>query len=972
MAPPRLPVVVASACDLLLSGQIRWIDCDLYPGERYRIRALAAGGPTTADNDALVVLDLPAWAEGGLGISRSKRFSGYTYLRTGPGLSRTDRIVSPRARVRRVGFVARHAPLTLRTLSIERLAPPDRRPDVFLSFDVEAQPGRAAGDLIDQLVWGRIGQNEVGIPRICSVLEQHGIVGNFMVDFATCASQGDRRLHEIVDYLAGRGHEVHMHLHPEYLDPALGYTVDDRAVCLDRTPYDLSRRLLDLALDAYTRTVERPPQVFRAGSYRINDHLVRVAGELGIPALSNVKPHTLADVATEGDQILYRAPFRWTNGVLELPVDVSSPEVSRPETYAAKFEDAVWRKPAEPTFNVVMHSWSLMRRNDLGHHDAHAAEYEERLHQICEHARRQGRPRGYAEYLRATPERLAVQDPERIRVQGTEPSEYGVVHDLSPARAVARQCRRHVPVVRAGRGRPAAAVRVGRVRRTGRGPRHAAGSGSACAAAPGPRHDEDTCDAPHPPARGLGPAPAAHDVSTPRRRSCPVVPASAPDRIERVAGPAAQDAGLAGTMAHCSIVGTICWPGRGLSACQDPFDQAILASAMIPIVDRLGSGLRGMLYNLLVIGGSCLLLVGVVAVAGRGTLWGGSASPDAPPESTRPGGPVAVPGELFRLFLAPHGSDSNFGTTADQPLATLAGAEEVLRSARPTGDVEIRIAQGDYTAPETTWDYYVEGHSISFMPADYEEGEGLAGIGGRPIFKSDGTAGWWLRAELPDGHPGGDTNLRFYYLDIVGYSTGGLTINGGVATNESGYRIAATAGANHNHVFGMVFRQLGSKYGPALGYGGVDLVNSSNNEILNSHFEYLENTEPDDALIHGVYVAHHSTRNRVVDNRFDEISGVAVNVRNSSNDNEITGNIVERSGRLAAYYDWYCDDSCAQSQTEPLECPSYGNVFRDNDLVSAYDGGNLPVSGVTAPDKIGQSPPCGDGTRPRVTESGNT
>lgn len=77
---------------------------------------------------------------------------------------------------------------------------------------------------------------------------------------------------------------------------------------------------------------------------------------------------------------------------------------------------------------------------------------------------------------------------------------------------------------------------------------------------------------------------------------------------------------------------------------------------------------------------------------------------------------------------------------------------------------------------------------------------------------------------------------------MEGYSTGGLNINGGVKTNSLGVRVPATAGANRNTVYGVVFQKLGSKHSSAgYGYGGVDLVNSSDNFIRNNHFLYNEN-----------------------------------------------------------------------------------------------------------------------------------
>jgi hypothetical protein len=410
---------VVFARDVPLTAQMRWLECDLLPGERYRLRALVDGGSGTGENAALLHFDMPAGAAGGTGVSVSRALGAHTFLRTGGGLHRTDRVLSIRGRVRRMGLLAAAGAdsAVLRALTIERVSPLKRPADIFLSFDVEAAPERTAADRIDRLVWGRFGGHEYGISRICRILEEYGLIGNFMIDFVTCAIQGDAALQAIIDHLRGRGHEVHLHLHPEYLDPSLGYVLNGHPVQMDRTPFDMSTSLLELALENYTRFVGKGPYVFRAGGYRVNDHAVRAAGEVGIHALTNVKPHTIGDVASGGDEIPNREPFVWDNGVIEIPVDASSPEVSQFRTYVERYREALARKSAYPTFNVVMHSWSLTRRNGEGHHDSPAPEHEDRFRQICEHAARHGRVRGYAEYIGSlAPRQLPVRRVAQIRV----------------------------------------------------------------------------------------------------------------------------------------------------------------------------------------------------------------------------------------------------------------------------------------------------------------------------------------------------------------------------------------------------------------------------------------------------------------------------------------------------------------------------------------------------------------------------
>jgi hypothetical protein len=140
----------------------------------------------------------------------------------------------------------------------------------------------------------------------------------------------------------------------------------------------------------------------------------------------------------------YREPFRWDNGVVEIPSTCRRPEVGHFTTYLARYADARARKPVRPTFNVVMHSWSLLRRNSEGFHDSFAPEYEDRLHQICEHAARHGRARGYAEYLASLPGSCRCAESARYASSKRRRGPGGAT---SAARTVRRR-RRRMPVMR--------------------------------------------------------------------------------------------------------------------------------------------------------------------------------------------------------------------------------------------------------------------------------------------------------------------------------------------------------------------------------------------------------------------------------------------------------------------------------------------------------------------------------------------
>ena len=121
---------------------------------------------------------------------------------------------------------------------------------------------------------------------------------------------------------------------------------------------------------------------------------------------------------------------------------------------------------------------------------------------------------------------------------------------------------------------------------------------------------------------------------------------------------------------------------------------------------------------------------------------------------------------LFTIYLATHGDDDNSGLTLADAVATLDGAEQVLAAAAPDSDVEIRIAPGQYIAPTTYWQTLVQGHTISFLPLDYTY-TGSLPPGGRPVFRSDGTPGYWLEAKCPP-NTRWRPNLRLYYIEAPG------------------------------------------------------------------------------------------------------------------------------------------------------------------------------------------------------------
>ncbi|MFY0539265.1 right-handed parallel beta-helix repeat-containing protein [Nannocystis pusilla] len=320
----------------------------------------------------------------------------------------------------------------------------------------------------------------------------------------------------------------------------------------------------------------------------------------------------------------------------------------------------------------------------------------------------------------------------------------------------------------------------------------------------------------------------------------------------------------------------------------------------------------------------------------------------------------------FTVYLDPAGDDAHGGSSPDDAVLTLARAHELLVAAAPDRDVEVRIAQGTYVGQSVTWTYYHPDHRVAFMPVDYADGDGIDDIAGRPVFDGDG-AGALLTLDVASGE---ETHLEFYYLEIQHYLHYGLYFRGDRLDPEGGWN-------GGNRIFGVYFTEIGSLHVPGeQGYGAIDLVNLRANDIRNNHFIAVENHPQKAGLMHGVYIAHHSTGNQIRGNQFTAISGDPIRVRDDSNANVIEDNTFSTTGSVAFYSDWYCDPDANPNCTKPGgECPSWQNEFRDNALHCGYGGEPLPTFSYIQGGADYVPPGCpdhfADGWK-RLSTSGNT
>jgi|GEM_PF-1029511 len=318
---------------------------------------------------------------------------------------------------------------------------------------------------------------------------------------------------------------------------------------------------------------------------------------------------------------------------------------------------------------------------------------------------------------------------------------------------------------------------------------------------------------------------------------------------------------------------------------------------------------------------------------------------------------MAAEEEDFEIFLAPDGDDSRDGRSVETAIRTTARAQQLLMQAQPNADARIWVLPGRYFGQQVTWTYTRPGRRIIFEAFDRDLP--------RPVFDgctSGGSCGGgtWLMLSFSGGR---HTNLEFRHLRFENYQTA-LSFNGNRNNNAGGYN-------GGNVVYGCQFRRIGNVFNPAVAPSTavIRLVNSKDNIIENNDFIDVINTTSG-GLIHAVYIAHHSDRNFLLQNRFINNSGDPVRVRDFSNDNLIFDNVHIRAG-ADGYSEWYCDSSTRTDCTKPTpECPSWGNEYRFNQLVSSWTGGTLGAFRFHQSDTTaGCSPPDDGAVRLRTSNN---
>jgi hypothetical protein len=221
------------------------------------------------------------------------------------------------------------------------------RTKVYLTIDTESSMGGAWSNPnlrplpADKRIFCRIRGVDHGIGWICEALQARGMKATFFCEVLASLVLGETDTQSYLSYLLACGQDVQLHTHPNYFFYAdyLGalargesydHSLRSDAIC--RLPLDSQARILDLAVQIFSKLAGRRPTVYRSGGYMIVRPTMRILAGLGIVVDSSFNPVYQGSGSFPQDS-LEPNRVQKIEGVYEVPVTVARQALSPSNGY---------------------------------------------------------------------------------------------------------------------------------------------------------------------------------------------------------------------------------------------------------------------------------------------------------------------------------------------------------------------------------------------------------------------------------------------------------------------------------------------------------------------------------------------------------------------------------------------------------------------------------------------------------------
>lgn len=180
---------------------------------------------------------------------------------------------------------------------------------VILTIDTEGPRG---SDPVLYQIWGKIGKEYYGVPKIIEICDRYDIKALFFVDIPETWDMGYEKIRDVILYIREKGHDVGVHIHPHHLPN------ENRHFLFDYSKEEQFRIIKDCT-EKYIEITGEYPLSFRAGKYGANRDTLDILSELGYKYdFSEFYSQKWCGINPEINYIL---PMKYKN-IVEFPVTI--------------------------------------------------------------------------------------------------------------------------------------------------------------------------------------------------------------------------------------------------------------------------------------------------------------------------------------------------------------------------------------------------------------------------------------------------------------------------------------------------------------------------------------------------------------------------------------------------------------------------------------------------------------------------
>lgn len=373
--------------DLRLTSTMQWFEVDLPTGETLVLDAEVEGSKGIDARRALVSFDYDnedsnaALLNSGFIKSHDSKVGYFRYLSTRSGKALTTfKFVTPQGNARlRLGLRSWWAEgeVIVNRLTLTKMVDKGRKPkpSTVISVDVEALPGRATANHVDKLIYGDFGDGKLaGIPRLCEIFDSFATKATFFIEYAGTVLHGERKIFEAAEFLAGKGHDVQLHIHSEILVNERGWPyLTDGVPSFENLERPTAQACLEFGIEKFEKNLGYLPRIFRPGGMKHNRAMYDAVKHLGIEGVSALFRGFDKSI---WPTIKEFPAFRWDNSVVELPLDLALDPLRCWEPFENEYKRIQFNRKIQPSGSLLIHSTSLLFRDPTNKLPCFTGSYE--------------------------------------------------------------------------------------------------------------------------------------------------------------------------------------------------------------------------------------------------------------------------------------------------------------------------------------------------------------------------------------------------------------------------------------------------------------------------------------------------------------------------------------------------------------------------------------------------------------------